>query len=309
MRKLIYILTLFLSLLSLSLIAQQEAIYSQYMYNQLAINPAVAGSKSAISGILIHRNQWTGFKGAPTTQSFTVHTPIDYNQKNGVGLQVYNDLLGSLNSIAVLGSYAYKLQFPNSNLSFGLRGGMYNYSIRRDRLDYREDLDNQSLINFSPKTVPGFDFGTYYYSKKYYLGISWDNLNKPNLFSSDKMQYLGNQMERHFFLLGGYTFKLNDMIVITPSTFIKYVKHAPINADINTNVTFLKVFALGISYRTSRGVAFLTEFVSSKSIRIGYSYDMMLAKRNLTVKNPTSEFYIAYDFAKKVSTKTNSPRF
>ena len=41
-------------------VAQQDAQYSQYMFNSLVINPAYAGSKEVTNANVLYRTQWVG---------------------------------------------------------------------------------------------------------------------------------------------------------------------------------------------------------------------------------------------------------
>ncbi|MBQ4805838.1 type IX secretion system membrane protein PorP/SprF, partial [Aquimarina sp. MMG015] len=55
--------------------AQQDAQYTQYMYNTISVNPAYAGSRGVMSIMGLHRSQWVGLDGAPRTQTLTLNTP------------------------------------------------------------------------------------------------------------------------------------------------------------------------------------------------------------------------------------------
>src|ERR1043166_65948 len=92
--------------------AQQDPQYSQYMFNQMAINPAYAGSKEALSTTAFIRDQWTGIEGAPKTQTISVHGPLK-SKKVGIGGAVIADQIGPKKSIGALVSYAYRIPVKN----------------------------------------------------------------------------------------------------------------------------------------------------------------------------------------------------
>jgi len=79
------ILWLFLGI-SMSVTAQQDPMYTKYMFNTLSYNPAYAGSSDYMRISLIHRNQWFGLEGSPVTQTLSVHslTFIEYPSQMGI---------------------------------------------------------------------------------------------------------------------------------------------------------------------------------------------------------------------------------
>ena len=67
--------------------AQQDAQYTQYMYNMSVINPGYATDKlGAIDIGGIYRTQWVGAVGAPTTSSLFFHTPLTENIETGINI-------------------------------------------------------------------------------------------------------------------------------------------------------------------------------------------------------------------------------
>ena len=77
MKKVYKIITIaVLSLVMHTNYAQQDAQYTQYMYNTISVNPAYAGSRGVMSILGLHRSQWVGLDGAPRTQTLSVHTPL-----------------------------------------------------------------------------------------------------------------------------------------------------------------------------------------------------------------------------------------
>ncbi len=137
----------FLLCAGFSVRAQQDPQYSQYMFNQMAINPAYAGSREALNTVVLMRHQWTGIDGAPNTQTFTIHGPLR-KKKVGLGFSVIADQIGPKKSIGALASYAYRIPLKKGNLSFGLRFGMYQYVY-----DWSKIIKIRQMFT-TPRTVP-----------------------------------------------------------------------------------------------------------------------------------------------------------
>lgn len=101
--------------------AQQDAQFTQYMYNTINVNPAYAGSRSVMSIFGLHRNQWIGIDGAPVTNTFSINSPIS-NSNLGIGLSFINDEIGPSveNSISADVSYTIRAS-ENYKLSLELK--------------------------------------------------------------------------------------------------------------------------------------------------------------------------------------------
>lgn len=307
--KIKYTIILLLALISfIDIFGQQDALYSQYMFNPMAINPAYAGSRNTISGVLLHRNQWVGVKDAPRTNSLAVHSPIK-GKNFALGLNLTTDKIGPTTSTTFLGTYAYHLKLGKGNLSFGIRGGVYAFELRNSELNY---TNNQNKIDVNYKsTAPNFDFGTYYHTDKFYGGISINHL------SNGEVKFKGSaetfDLNMHFMAFAGKAFVLNPNLVFKPSFNLKYTESAPLNYDINASVLFQKVFWLGASYRSSvssfseASLVFITEYNISQSLRLGYSYDFNLGaiKR---YNSGSHEVFIGTDLRSKRK-KSVSPRY
>ncbi len=288
------------------LVAQQDALYSQYMFDPFTINPAVAGSKSATSAVLLYRNQWVGFEGAPNTQSFSIHSP--FRDKNfALGLNVFNDNIGPTNNMGAFATYAYHLPLGKGRLSMGLRGGAYNTNFDVNQLEYREPDANANDGGVN-SLVPSFDFGLYYYTNQFYVGLSSTHLTQQELgFESATNGVAGLQLRRHFLLSSGVAIELNDNLLFRPSGLVKYVDGAPLNVDINTSFLIKEVLWLGVSFRTSRSLVFISEVNITDYLRAGYSYDMGFNELQ-DHHGGTHEIFVGVDF--NISrTKSISPRY
>ncbi|TDQ12015.1 PorP/SprF family type IX secretion system membrane protein [Pedobacter metabolipauper] len=270
-----FILTFSMACMMLVANAQQDAMYTQYMFNTLAINPAYAGSRNVTSATALFRNQWTGIDGAPKTGTITLDAPV-FDKRIGLGVQFISDKLGITQTNTGVISAAYRIRMDEGTLAFGIQG-----SVSQFRADYTSVLLNSPGSGYDPafadnvsKTLFNFGTGVYYNSDKFYIGLSAQDLisNKLTPYESPNTD-LRNTQSMHLFLASGYVFSLSEDFKFKPSFLIKGVKGAPIEGDINATLWIKDVIGLGAQYRTSADVAGLIEIQATPQIRIGYSYD------------------------------------
>lgn len=256
--------------------AQQDPQYSQYMFDKLVINPAYAGSVGAIEGLLGYRNQFVGFEGSPITSKLTVHAPIQAKYM-GVGLKVIHDQLGVTKSTTINGIYSYHIGLAGGKMSFGLEGGIMNYSVAFDQLNLSaqdDDVFNQGALS---KIAPDASFGLFYTTDRFYAGVSGFHLIKSKISPVAITRDPVAQMAQHWFFHTGYYIEISDDLGIEPSVLVKTVTAAPMSMDINTNIMWKDMVAAGISYRTGDALAFLVRYKYDDMIVVGYSYDMRIS--------------------------------
>lgn len=252
-------------------LAQQEAMYTQYMFNTLAINPAYAGSRNVVSATALFRNQWSGIEGAPKTQTFSIDAPI--NQKRvGLGLQIFGDKLGRTKNTGTVASYAYRIRMNNASLSFGLQGSLSQFSTDYTgiALDPSGTSIDLAFLNNNSKVLLNFGTGAYYNTDRFYVGLSSPELIN-NVLPGSETSY--NKQAIHLFLMSGYVFTLNSMFKLKPSVLLKGVKGSPLQADLNTSIWIKDVLSVGAQYRTNADVSALVEIQATPQIRFGYAYD------------------------------------
>lgn len=288
--------------------AQQEAMYSQYMFNTLAINPAYAGSRNITSATALYRSQWVGIDGAPETLTFTIDAPLQ-NKKVGLGLQVFSDKIGITQNSGALLSYAYRIRMETGTLSFGLQAGYSQYRAALSSVQLNSysasDVAFNSDIN---KGLLNLGTGIYYNSDRFYVGLSAPQLlnNQLNNFTVTNDNVFRGQA-LHIFLASGYVFPLSPDFDLKPSVLVKGVKGAPIQADINANLWIKQVFSIGMQYRTSADVAAMVEVQASPQLRLGYSYDRSTTKL-VQFNSGSHEIMLRYEFGFEKG-KTISPRY
>ena len=271
--------------------AQQDPQYSQYMFNQLAVNPAYAGNRDVLSSTVLYRDQWTGIDGGPTTASLSLQTPLQ-EKKAGAGLEILSDKMGLKRTNAFLVSYAYRMQFLKGKLAMGLRSGFYNYVFDWDRVKVKDKTDVVNTGVQSSKTSVTADFGMYYYTKTFYWGLGLTHLNRGKITDHSSAD-LASRQSIHFFMPIGMSF-LKGTTVLNPSLMIKGAGHAPLEVDLNFNMLLKERFWLGISLRTRYGIVFMTQYLVSDKLKIGYSYDYGINGIG-TIGKGTHEIMLGYD--------------
>ncbi|MDG2370104.1 MAG: type IX secretion system membrane protein PorP/SprF [Flavobacteriales bacterium] len=301
MKKTIF--SILLSFAFLQMLAQQDALYSQYMFNQFTINPAYAGTRNSFSSVLLFRNQWSGLSGAPNTLNFSLHTPFS-GKKMALGLNFIADEIGPSKNSSIMGTYAYHLQTSKGKLSFGLRGGFYSSSLNTSQLNFFNSSDVHNTGAVYQSITPNFDFGVYYYAPKFYSGLSVNHMFDNNAENTSQTHL---NLNRHFFFNTGAVFVKNENLVFKPSFMVRYNAGSPISFDLNTSVLFKKTIWVGLTYRSSKSIIFISEYNISDFLRIGYSYDFDLSKLR-KFHSGSHEVFIGCDlnFNSKAS---KSPRY
>ncbi len=295
------------------LCAQQLPQFSQYMFNTISINPAYAGSRETISVVGLHRNQWVGLAGGPTTSTFSVHSPLK-NEKIGLGLSVINDELGFENFIFAYGNFSYTLDLSEkTKLALGISAGFTHYS-----LDIEGFLNDPSVAvdpffsNFTNRWNPNVGVGFYLHQERWYFSLSAPRLLNTNYNESALDPNIDYQaLERiGYFITGGYVFDLNENLKLKPSTLVKVTNGAPISFDVSAHLLFNEKLWLGGSYRYNRDtstVGALADFQVSQQMRIGYAYEHYITDlRPFT--GGTHELLLMFEVFKPTK-RVKSPRY
>ena len=290
--------------------AQQDILVSQYMFNQLLLNPAYAGSKEYMMATLLYRKQWVNFKGAPETAIATLHGPLGAKAL-GWGVTISNDHLGVTNRTDAYLSVAYHMKVSKAlKLGVGIKAGGDYYSYKNSDLKYWDHNDQLFVEDKTTGFQPNIGAGAYLYSEKYYFGLSVPTLityNPSGDLIIDKANVVPHQV-RHYYATAGVVIPLNgDDIIAKPSILVKYVNHAPVETDFNLNFLFSNLIWIGGSYRTGDSFVALVELQLSKQWRVGYSYDFTLTDVK-NYSNGSHEIMIGYDFGYDIM-KIKTPRY
>jgi type IX secretion system PorP/SprF family membrane protein len=256
---------------------------------------------------MMYRKQWVNFEGSPRTSIVSVDGPFADN-KMGLGLIISNDKIGATVQNDILANYAYHLKLGEGKLAFGLKAGISQYRMNHSELVIWDTDDQTFFGDMRTMLVPRFGFGTFYYSERFYAGLSVPTMiayQRDRSFNLDLNQ--SSELRRHFFLTTGYVFDINESIKLRPSTLVKYVPAAPVQVDLNCSALFYDVFWFGLSYRTNDAVVALVEYQTNNRFRIGYSFDFTTtAIRRFS--NGSHELMIGYDFGRNAP-KDRTPRF
>jgi type IX secretion system PorP/SprF family membrane protein len=298
------ILIFALMLTSYASFAQQDAQYTQYMYNTININPAYAGSRGVMSVFGLHRTQWVGLDGAPTTNTFSFNTPIN-NSNLGVGFSLVNDRIGPTSDNTISADISYTIPMNEVyKLSFGVKASGNIFNLDTDKLDPAQAND-PNLQNFNNEFSPNFGAGVYLHSDKLYLGLSVPNFLQDAKYNDNDVAVFQERM--NFYFIGGYVFDVSPSIKFKPAVLTKMVAGSPLQVDASANFLFFDKFMLGGAYRWDAAVSVLAGFQVTDGLFIGYSYDMETT--NLRRYNSGShEVFLRFELFNKVS-KMVSPRF
>lgn len=274
MRKYLYISIC--ALLQLLLKAQQDPQYSQYMFNQVILNPAYIGSKDALNATAMFRKQWVNFNGAPQTTNISLSGPL--KQKSlGLGGHLVQEVIGPKSWLSAYLDYAYRVRLGKGRLSLGLSTGLVNYNFNLSKLNMQDN--SEPLMAYNAGNITRFDMnaGLYYYTSTFYAGISAAHLNSPKLFdvtgTGDKSKTVFYSLDPHVFITAGKAFQLSEDLVFNPSALIRITRGSPVDADLNLNFLLKNKLWLGASFRTSNTVVLLAQFRVSEQFKVGYSYD------------------------------------
>lgn len=251
--------------------AQQQAMFTQYMFNGLLLNPAYAGSHETVSFTGVGRRQWVGFDGAPDTESFSVHAPIRKG-KIGLGFYFINDRIGVTNEYSYFGSASYRLQLNKGYLSFGLQFGLLNHRTDFDRLTKNDDDDINLIGSVVDILKPNVGAGLYYNTERFYVGFAVPHI-LTNDFVSEGGQLVYDQ-ERHFYLTSGAVFDLNHWLKFKPSLLFKAVPGAPVELDLNGNFLLNNVLWVGAGLRSYDSVHLMTQLQLTNQFAVGYTFDL-----------------------------------
>ena len=303
-------LLLVLLLLSGSIYAQQDAQFTQYMYNTININPAYAGSRESMNVFILHRAQWVGLDGAPVTSTASINTPIE-GSNIGLGLSIINDKIGPSDETNVAVDFSYSINTSDRyKLSFGLKATANLLNIDFNKLNQYDSGDNIFTSNVDNRFSPNIGVGLYYHSDDTYIGISAPNLLETKHF--DRYAGVGSNThiateKIHYYLIAGHVFDLSASVKFKPSMLTKVVQGAPLQVDLSGNFLINQKFMAGIAYRWSAAISAMVGFQVSDSWFIGYGYDLETTKL-ANYNSGSHEIFLRYELFNKYD-RIISPRF
>jgi type IX secretion system PorP/SprF family membrane protein len=281
-----------------TIFAQQQTRFTQFMWNEYAINPAYTGALAYNPVQLSYRKQWQGFNGSPETFTFGGHAAL--NAKMGLGAMVFKDNMGgAITQTGIMVNYAYRVRLnKQSNLSFGLSGIINQFAFDNTKINALNVNDPSFQGGVQKSTAPDAMFGILYqYKKKLTIGFSSSQLVQSKLKNLNDVPGANNRLIRHYNAQISYNFIVNDKLNIEPSLLAKATEVTPMQLDVNLRGWYQNLLMLGFTYRHQDAFAALLG-VKYKNMFVGYSYDVSTsAIRNYN--NGSHEIVMGYHFAAK----------
>jgi type IX secretion system PorP/SprF family membrane protein len=308
---------------------QQDPMFTKYFFNSLIFNPAVAGSNGHLTANLIHRSQWTGLEGAPTTQSLSVHSPLN-NERIGLGLSLVNDNLGASGTLDINTAYAYR--FPvgeKMNLAVGVQAGVGNWRGNWSKLTLEDGTDEVFSENLN-RWLPNFGAGVYLSGERFFAGAGCPRILEYDLREDERTTSYYAKNYRHYYTIVGAAFPLgSDQVVFRPSALVKstgwfsslrtyatpQAVSSPTELDVDISFFFRQTFWVGMAYRTALETSkssndsadLWAAFYFRNGLRLGAAYDLTLSQLN-KVNNGSFEIMAGYEFDVKIK-RVASPRY
>lgn len=329
MRKFLLLTGIFSLLLAAKVAGQQDPAFTNYFFNSLIFNPAVAGSNEHLTAHLVHRSQWIGLEGAPTTQSLSVHSPLA-NERIGLGASLVNDNLGASGVLELNTAYAYRFPLGEDlHLSVGLQAGVSNWRGNWSELTVEDATDEVFAENLN-RWLPNFGAGVYLSGERIFAGVGCPRILEHDLRGNDRNTSYYAKNYRHYYAIVGGAFPLgSEQLIFRPSALIKntglfsdFRKSAtqlalgsPTVIDLDASFFLRETLWIGVAYRTALelgdssndSVDFRASFYFRNGVRVGASYDWTLSQIS-RAGNGSVEVMAGYEFDVKIK-RVASPRY
>ena len=281
------------------------------MYNTLSVNPAYAGTRDVLSFLGLYRNQWFGnnIKGTPKTFTASIHSPIA--KKVALGLNVVRDDIFITQETYIDLDFSYMLNISeNGRLSLGIKGGAHLLDVDSDRA-YEGAFnpgDPNAEIFIDNKFSPQFGAGAYYFTDKFYFGLSAPNILQTEHFDESLTSSTSTAREKiNYYLITGHTFDVSDTVLFKPAALVKLVEGAPLQVDLSANFLINEKFTLGAAYRWSAALSAMAGFQITDQLMLGLAYDRETTELT-QYNNGSFEVLLRFELFKS-SDNMVSPRF
>ena len=279
--------------------AQQNAQYTQYMYNTSVFNPAYTGSRGYLNATLGHRSQWVGIDGAPETQFLT----LDYfnDIKNlGLGLNIVNDQLGPAKESSIAANFSYRIRLSrSSSLAFGINASANFLDVDFSKLnpEYQLQLDASALEGVNNLFSPNVGAGIFVFSDRSYFGVSVPALLEVRHYKENGRVASAAKEKPHFYGIAGTVLDWGTT-KFKPTLLVKAAQGAPLAVDLSANFLFNETFSLGAAYRWDAAISGLAGFQITNNFLIGYAYDHSFHELR---GSGSHEVFIRFDFLRNQS--------
>ncbi|MGV8815382.1 MAG: type IX secretion system membrane protein PorP/SprF [Gelidibacter sp.] len=307
-----YITLVFIATSFAGAVAQQDAQYTQYMYNTQVVNPAYAGSRGVFSIAALYRSQWIGLDGAPTTQTLNINSPV--SKRLGIGMSIVNNEIGNGTNQNTYFSLDYAYTIPTSStgkLSLGLKAGGHLLDVNLAKLrNYNPGLHASDDIGVDKKFSPNFGAGIYYHTDRFYTGLSVPNFLQTTHFETaegSNSYQMKESME--YYLISGFVTDINYNLKLKPAVLIKAVSGAPLQVDLSATLLYNEKFSLGAAYRWDAAVSALFGFQINEKMMLGMAYDRETTELGGTQYNDGSlEVFLRFELISHYG-RVLTPRF
>ena len=322
MKRILYFIIVFTAVCLQNTYAQQRPQYTQYIFNNYLLNPAVTGIENYTDVKAGYRSQWTGLDGAPVTGYLTINAPIGKNfvqgdatafpasggvypssrlytqhyqaaePHHGIGLTLVSDKTGPISQTNIDATYAYHLGLTSTlNLAVGVSAGVSHNVLNLSQITTADPNDPIFYNINNNQWKPDLGVGIWAYSSNYFFGVSAQQILPQNMYITSSSSALQNKTVPHFFVTGGFKVFLSDDVTLIPSALLKFIQPVPTTFDVNAKLAFQDKFWIGGSYRRNDSFAALVGFNVSSFVNVGYSYDFTTSALN-TVSNGSHEIVI-----------------
>lgn len=306
MKRVVCIALLSFFLLEAIIFAQQTPITSQYLTNGLIINPAYAGTRGALSANISYRKQWARINGAPEFKNLSLHSPINQREKVALGLLAEFNTFGVTRDFGIYGFYAYAVPVGKGKLSMGLKAGV---DLSNTNYENVNDITpgDPLFAGSDSYTLPNFGAGLYYYTEKFFAGLSVPSIMSYSRDEQDQFVIKPDFNLFKTYFSAGALLTFSPLIKMKPSVLLRYSMSEPLEVDLNANMIFADMFWVGGSYRIAEQAAVaLIDIQVTPQLKIGYSFDYQTGHLNKYTSG-THEISLRYEFEYSVSAA--SPRY
>lgn len=275
MKKLVFIVCMFVGLMQAN--AQHMPMFTQFFFNDYVTNVAVAGSRPWFDVRSGNRYQWSGITDSPRTFTLSAFGP-NKKQNMGYGFYLFTDNVGPTRRTGIQFSYAYHFKLSKTiKLSFGLSGGLLQYSVDGSKITLRDKYDAVISNGLQSALVPDFTFGFHLYHKDWFVGASFPQLLQNNLYFFNYQKQTLSKLDQHYYANAGYTFHLNEDFDLQPCILFKYVKPLPPQWDFLARIIYKEQVWFGASFRTQDAWSMMAGYTWNNNLSIGYSYDVTIS--------------------------------
>jgi type IX secretion system PorP/SprF family membrane protein len=303
-----FIMILVILAAGLTLKAQQVPVTSQYLTNGLVINPAYAGTRGALSANLSYRKQWAKIIGAPQFQNLSLHSPVNKREKVALGIMADYLTYGVTKDVGIYAYYAYNVRLGPGKLSMGLKGGIDLSNTNYNSLQFPDGNPADPLLTGDLRyTLPNIGIGFYYYTDRYFIGLSVPSLMTYRRDEMDEFLVTPDYKLFKTYFSAGALITFSDAFKVKPSMLLRYSMSEPLEVDMNANFIIADLIWLGGSYRIAEKAAVaLVDLQVTPQLKLGYSYDYQLGHLS-NYTTGTHEVSLRYEFEFSVS--ATSPRY